>query len=269
MKVLKNISKEDLKAIKKLTLKKYRESEGRFIVEGVRFIEETIDSHWFVEPILVTQQFLDKTTSARLLNKIKEKQIPLYKISQKDLNSITDTVTTQGIAAIVRKKNIGIDTLDLFIKNFYSIVVLDRISDSGNLGTIIRTCNWFGIDAIIIGNDSVDLFNPKVIRSTMGSIFKIPIFSVADLFSTIQKLKKFGYTIYATSLNGNRIETVKYSIKSVFIFGSEAHGISDTIKDIAEINLTIPKYGNVESLNVAVACGIIIASYKECVSKLR
>jgi TrmH family RNA methyltransferase len=263
MKAIKNISKEYLKAIRKLTLKKYRESEGRFIIEGVHLIEETIASDWKIESIVVTPQFLEKSAGSRILNRISDKRIPLYKISEDELNTITDTVTAQGITAIVRGKNIEIDKLDLSIQNFSSIVFLDRISDAGNLGTIIRTCDWFGIDAVIIGNDSIELFNPKVIRSTMGSLFNIPIFPIADSLSIIGKLKKLSFTVFATSLNGDRIETVNFPKKSVFIFGSEAHGISDTLENIADRKITIPKYGSAESLNVAVACGIIIALYKE------
>ncbi len=149
------------------------------------------------------------------------------------------------------------------------IVTLDSISDPGNLGAIIRTCDWFGVNSILISKESVDLYNPKVVQSTMGSLFHLPISNNIDLLESIHEAKNNGFKIIGTDVYGKNIlsnKNVKSNLvsgkKIMLIIGNEAHGISENIKKEIESFITIPKYGNAESLNAAVALGIILSGIK-------
>lgn len=256
------ITKEKLKSIRKLSQKKFREIENKFIVEGSKIIREALASDWTTESVLVTNEFFSNPSNNDLFKIIEKEGVPVFQISPNDLDAMTDTVTAQGIAAIVQEKkthNINLETLNLPDS---VIVAVDRISDAGNLGTIIRTCDWFRIDALLIGQDSVELFNPKVVRGTMGSIFHFPIYRNVDLMRWLSNTKTLGYGVYTATMNGSPLHSQNYSRKSVFVFGSESHGVSDEILTIADAKITIPKFGKAESLNVAVACGIVIANFK-------
>lgn len=262
MKTLPQITIEKSKSIRKLLQKKFREIEGKFIIEGSKIIREALASDWITESVLVTKDFFSNPSNKDLFELIEEKGVRLFQMSEKDLHAITDTVTNQGIAAIVKEKiteNLNSEILNL--PNSV-IVAVDRISDAGNLGTIIRTCDWFKVDALLIGQESVELFNPKVIRGTMGSIFHFPIHKNVDLVRWLSDAKTFGYKVYTATMNGSPLQKQNYKSKSVFVFGSESHGVSAEIHKIADENITIPRFGNAESLNVAVACGIVIANYK-------
>ena len=142
-------------------------------------------------------------------------------------------------------------------KSKSTIIALDRISDPGNLGTIIRICDWFNVDALLIGSGSVELYNPKVIRSTVGSIFHFPILENVDLSLSLKKLKN--YKIISADLNGtSSIDKYNFSEKICIIIGSEAHGISSNLKNLITDSVSIPKFGKVESLNAAVALSIFL-----------
>lgn len=262
MMALPQITMQKLKSIRKLLQKKFREVEKKFIIEGSKIIQEALTSDWTTESVLVTKEFFSNPSNKDLFKMIEEKSVRVFQISEKDFNSITDTVTTQGIAAIVKEKNTENLNLKIFNLPHSVIVAVDRISDAGNLGTIIRACDWFKVDALLIGLESVELFNPKVIRGTMGSVFHFPIYRNVDLVQCLSDAKTFGYKVYAATMNGSPLQSQNYQKKSIFVFGSESHGLSDEIQRIADTNITIPRFGKAESLNVAVACGIVIANFK-------
>ncbi|MDP2207423.1 MAG: RNA methyltransferase [Bacteroidota bacterium] len=262
MKMLSQLTKEKSKSIRKLSQKKFREIERKFIIEGVKIVQEAMASDWITESVLVTKEFFSNPSNKDLFKMIEEKGVPVFQISANDLDAMTDTLTAQGIAAIVEEKiteHLNLRTLN----SLNSIMVaVDRISDAGNLGTIIRICDWFKADALLIGQESVELFNPKVVRGTMGSVFHLPIYRNVDLVRWLSNAKTFGYKVYAATMDGSPLQSQNYQKKSIFVFGSESHGISDGIQRIADTNITIPRFGKAESLNVAVACGIVIANFK-------
>ncbi|MDI6802463.1 MAG: RNA methyltransferase [Bacteroidota bacterium] len=258
MKMLSQLTKEKLKSIRKLSQKKFREIERKFIIEGVKIVQEALASDWITESVLVTNECFSNLSNKDLFNMIEEKGVPVFQISSNDLDAMTDTLTAQGIAAIVEEKIT--EPLNYSLNSV--IVAVDRISDAGNLGTIIRICDWFKTDALLIGQESVELFNPKVVRGTMGSVFHFPIYRNVDLVRWLSDAKTFGYKVYAATMNGSPLQSQNYQKKSVFVFGSESHGISDEIQRIADTTITIPRFGKAESLNVAVACGIVIANFK-------
>jgi TrmH family RNA methyltransferase len=140
------------------------------------------------------------------------------------------------------------------------VAAFDAVSDPGNLGAMVRTCDWFGVNGILVGRDSVDLYNPKVVRSTMGGIFHLPIAVGMDLPGLIPRAKKQGYTVYVTDARGDvQFDRVSFAGRSLLVFGNEAWGVSDQVGALADVRLAIRRYGAAESLNVSVACGVILA----------
>lgn len=265
MNPLPRIPSSRCKSYQKLTQKKYRESERKFIIEGVHLVEEILNTDWDVETILVNETFLQSKEFSRFQKKAHGKKIPCFLTSDRDVQTLSDAVTTQGIVAIVREKETGElwDRLSAESLQESLIVMLDGISDPGNVGTLIRTCDWFGVDAVVVGNASVELYNPKVLRSTMGSIFHLPVIVDNDLSQTVEKLKRHHWKIVSTVVHGGTNLSQKFAAgKCCLVFGNESHGVSKEIHSLADVSVTIPKFGQAESLNVAVSCGVILSHLK-------
>ena len=258
MNPLPRIPSSRYKSYQKLTQKKYRESERKFIIEGVHLVDEILNTDWDVEAILVSESFLQSKEFSGIQKKAQGKKIPFFLSSDREIRTLGDVVTMQGIVAIVREK----ETTELWnrLSAKSLIVVLDGISDPGNVGTIIRTCDWFGVDAVIVGTASVELYNPKVLRSTMGSMFHLQVIADEHLPQTVEKLKRHHWKIVSTIVNGGASLSQKFAAgKYCLIFGNESHGVSKEIRSLADISVTIPKFGQAESLNVAVSCGVILS----------
>jgi RNA methyltransferase, TrmH family len=256
---LQMLSKNEIKKIKSLHQKKYRDVENKFFIEGIHLIEEALKSEFRLELVLFTSEF--EETNNKFLSEILAKKIRIEKITNKEFDGICDTENSQGIFSVMDKFE---NTFENYLKRTkalkkQTLVALEEISDPGNLGTIIRTADWFGIDAILIGKNSVDLFNPKVIRATMGSIFHLPIFNEIDLPEILPEIKDQEYSIYVTLLHGESYISTKFGHKSLLIFGNEAHGISNEIIKMAYKTISIPQHGKAESLNVSIAAGVILS----------
>ncbi|MBI5214674.1 MAG: RNA methyltransferase [Ignavibacteriae bacterium] len=259
MKEIQRISKAKLHSYKKLTQKKYREEEGKFIVEGEHVVEEAIVSDWFVDSLFVTEEYLQKDSAQRLIFTAQRKKIELFLLAEQELGQLSDSVTSQGVAAIISQKKIQLDT-SITKQKESLIVVLDQINDPGNLGTIIRTCDWFGVDCLIVSSNSVELFSPKVVRSTMGSIFHFPAITDVDVKDTLRQLKQENYTVILATIDApSKLHDVRFPKKTVLVFGNEAHGISKELQNCADESVSIKKYGKAESLNVAMACGVFLS----------
>jgi RNA methyltransferase, TrmH family len=148
------------------------------------------------------------------------------------------------------------------LKKANLVVACDHIGDPGNLGTVLRACDWFGVDAVILSRGCVSLYNEKVIRSTVGSIFHMKVIEEIDFYSQIPIMKENGFRIIATTLNGKPFNSFQYPSKTVLIFGSEAHGISPELIKLADEELSIPNFGRAESLNVGIACGVFLSQWR-------
>jgi RNA methyltransferase, TrmH family len=245
------LSAKELKILVSLKQKKYREKEGRFLIEGFHLIEECLSSSFYLEKIIIR-----KDINENKINEIKKKfkngvpeinEIPLIQFKK-----IADTENPQGIIGVVRipAKNENIGTGNL-------IIALDRINDPGNLGTIIRTAYWFGADRILLGENSADIYNSKVIRSSQGGIFHISIQFNVLLNEKLKIYKQSGYDVYLFTLEANGyLDEINNPGKSVLVFGNEAEGISQNllIKDYQQIK--IRGFSNCESLNAAVSSAI-------------
>lgn len=252
MQVIISKDNERIKEIKRIKEnKKVRDEKKVYIIEGTKMLEEAIREKVEIKTIVICEDCLQKETiDAKLLYEI-AKYDCIY-VSDKIFNTLTDVVHPQGILAIVSQP----DNSNVSYKNDL-IVVLDNIQDPGNLGTIIRTADAAGLDQILVTKNSVDAYNPKVIRATMGAIFRVNVIEIED----IEKLKENGFTIIATSLQGNKsIFEVQYK-KSAIIIGNEANGVSKRLLDNADIKAKIPMRGRAESLNASVAASVIIYEY--------
>ena len=249
-------SKAYLKIVKSLNKKKYRNQHSLFLVEGIRGCEELIKSDFHVDHIFYSAPGLSNTRIKKILDIIASNNINSYEISPEEMDDIADAVTSQSIIAVAQLPS---DLIDINLSKMSKVLCLESISDPGNLGTIVRTASWFGVDAIILSSGSVDIYNPKVVRSSSGGIFNVPILNNVALIDFIREAKIAGFEIIATVPQGGKsLHNALFAEKSLLIFGSEADGISAPIISAADTLLSIPSKGTSESLNLAISCGIIL-----------
>ena len=256
MQVITSKDNEIIKNIRKLKEKKYRDSSNEFIIEGVKLIEEAIEENVKIKKIVVCEECLeDKCLDQKLLYKI-AKYDCMY-VSSKVFGLLTDVVNPQGMLAVIEKQS----SEDKINYNDDIIIVLDGIQDPGNLGTILRTVDSAGLSQIILSKTSVDAYNPKVVRSTMGAIFRVKIIEAENLVETLKNIKKHKFKVVATSLAGSEsIYKMDYD-KKVIVIGNEAKGVSKEILNVSDAKIKIPMLGKTESLNASVATGIMIYEY--------
>lgn len=247
------ISKNELKYFSSLLIKKFRQQEEKFIVEGLKTVEEGLNSSYKCDVVFVTPAFTDSFPD--VTNILKKKIERILEIKSIDFQKISDTKSPQGIAAVFNKNHPKKNLTGLQDKY---VVLIDNISDPGNLGTILRTCDWFGVYNVLIADQSVEYLNPKVIRASMGSIFHLNIYD--EIFENdLASLKNKGYRIICSDIKGKNIFSYRTGKKSVLTFSNESNGPSDMIKSLADDFITIPSKGRAESLNVSSAAAIIIS----------
>ncbi len=261
MKSFDKISQSRLKSYSKLTNKKFRQSERKFLVEGVRLVNEALKSDWEVECVILSKGVGENgdEEKSRITETMMMSGVPIFECFETELEKLSDTVTSQGIVAVVKMKEYSLKEFWKKRVKHLIFVALDDIADPGNVGTILRTCDWFGVDSVLLSKNTVDLFNAKVVRGTMGAIFHIPILPEVDLGLMMQNVKKLGFKIITTVLDGGKpLSKFSFPDKSIIVFGNEARGVSKEIEPLADESITINKYGKAESLNVAISCGIIL-----------
>ena len=235
-----------IKYIQSLGQKKFRELEGMFIAEGPKVVEDLIESGTaIIKQLYAVKEWIKK-------NKKQSVNIEVVEITDAELERISQLATPNKVLAIVQQFE---EDSSPVIKDKITLV-LDGIQDPGNMGTLIRIADWFGIKQIICSKESADIYNPKVVQATMGSIARVNIF-YTDLAVWLADQEDVG--IYAATLEGNSITTMKKISEGIIVIGNESKGINDAILKLATINITIPKKGKAESLNAAVAAGIILS----------
>ena len=247
---------ELIKHIRKLKDKKYRDESNEYVVEGVKLVEEAVKENAKIKQIIVCE---DTTRTYEIPTHIML-EIAKYEcisVSDKIFNIITQVTNPQGIMAIIEKnaQDVQIDyTQDI-------IVVLDDVQDPGNLGTILRTVDSIGLNQIIVSKGTADAFNSKVVRSTMGAIFRIKIIEVENLAQAIKEMRKHHFKLMVTSLQTkNSIYDIDFN-KKIIVIGNEANGVSKEIQDMADEKAKIPMLGRTESLNASVAAGVVMYEY--------
>lgn len=224
-----------------------RKKQELFIVEGIRMFTE------------IPKEYLYKTyASEDFYNEHQEvfQGIDVELVSDQVMKEISDTMTPQGVLALVKMLNYSLT--DLLNQESPLFLVLENLQDPGNLGTILRTGEGAGITGLIMSRDTVDIYNPKVTRSTMGSIFRVPFVYVDDLFEVVETMKEKQITTYAAHLNGTDYTREDYRAGSAFLIGNEGNGLTDDLTEKAQKKIKIPMCGKVESLNAAMASGLLV-----------
>jgi len=245
------LSQKTKTLLTKLSQKKYRKEMLAFVVEGIKGVEEAL-AHADVLMLIVDGAKRDESIFSSLIAKAETEEILVEYAGHKDIEAMKYTETFPGVMAVVampeEQDDIDADT----------IIILDRVNDPGNLGTIIRTADWFGIHTIILSEGSVDPYNEKVVRSTMGSIFRAHIVQSHNVLSDVEYLKETGYSIAALDMRGTPIQKSSATKKQVLLFGSESHGLSEELRALVDTSYTIPGKGQAESLNLAMSVGIAL-----------
>lgn len=251
--VISSKDNETIKKLKKLKDKKYRDQENCYIIEGIKLIKEAINENAKIKLIIIC----DDCNQENSIDEDAKYEIAKYEciyVTEKIFLSLTNVVNPQGILAVIEKEQnnnvINYDN-DMFL-------VLDDIQDPGNMGTILRTADSLDLKQIIVSKGSTDIYNPKVVRSTMGAIFRVKIIESDNLVKTLKEMKKHKIKIVTTSLQTDKkIYDVNYE-KSAIIIGNEANGVSEEILELADEKVKIPMPGKTESLNASVATAVIL-----------
>lgn len=229
---------------------KLRRSEDVFLVEGVKmYLEAPVEK---IKEVYVSESFLANCSCKERLM-----QTGYEVVSDAVFDKISDTMTPQGILCVMEQFHYKME--DFLTKKAPLLLVLENIQDPGNLGTMMRTGEGAGVDGVIMSRDTVDIYNPKVIRATMGSIYRVPFFYAEDLGRTIRDLNAAGVSTYAAHLRGKQWHTEPdYTTGCAFLIGNEGNGLKEETADLASSYIRIPMEGKLESLNAAVAAAILM-----------
>lgn len=239
------LTKAQIKHLQSLKLKKYRQNYDEFVIEGDKLITEALLGNAEVILLVATEEWFYVHRTEIPDN------IPIETATMSTLEKLTSMATAPPVIAVLKQKIVDENK---FINPNEWIVALDGINDPGNLGTILRTCWWFGITKIVCSLTCVELYNPKVIQSSMGAIFRVDVM-YTDLNNYLHKNK---LPVYGATLHGENIEKISFKASGIMIIGSESHGISPEILPYCKHQITIAKSGDAESLNAGVAAGILL-----------
>jgi len=245
------LSKSQIKKLRSLQRKKERKSLGLYIVEGRKIVEEVLQMNpsWF--EVFATSNWFDQHKQLAGLENS-------FLITEKELSQVS-TLKTPNEVLLVLKQPSEIDFSE--VKSAQLVLALDGVKDPGNMGTIIRLADWFGVQHILCTSDSVDQYNPKTVQSAMGSINRVQL-HYGDLKQMLSVLES--HTVYACDLDGDSIYTTSFEKQSILLMGSESHGISDEILNLVSNKITIPTFSKsgIDSLNVATATAIVLSVFK-------
>tara|TARA_R110001583_G_scaffold44872_11_gene142064 strand:- start:163 stop:891 length:729 start_codon:yes stop_codon:yes gene_type:complete len=233
------VGKSQIKFIKSLQQKKYRIQHGMFVVEGIKTVRELLDSNFEAHEVYAIDN-----------NLVSAEQVNVELVSEADLKRISNLKNPNKVLGVFKFPMVKP------IEEQGWILALDDVRDPGNLGTIIRLCDWFGVRQLVCSENTVDCFNPKVLQATMGSITRVNIV-YTDL---LQFIKSSELPVYGTFMNGENVHVTKMPEKGILVMGNEANGISKEIGDLVNHKITIPQFGGqkTESLNVATATAIFL-----------
>ena len=250
------LTNNKIKLIKSLDRKKSRTESGCFLVEGEKMVRELLQSRFETVEVFAVQPYIDELPATL------KRKTEITAVSERDLERISFLKSPNKAVALAKLPDSqNIDSTDLTGLN----IALDNIQDPGNLGTIIRTAAWFGIRNVFCSTETVDVYNPKVIQSTMGAIFKVNI-TYCDLATLAATARKAGIPMFGTRLDGENLYAAKLPKDAIVVMGNESKGLSAEISALMDSNLKIPSYApptaDMESLNVAVATAIVCAEFR-------
>jgi len=248
------LSQQQRKFIRSLHQKKFRQESGMFIVEGDKLVQELLQSEWKTELVAGTEAWLKE-------HWIKKTTIPFYVVNEKELQAISQMATPNQVLAVVHIPVIQAMQAD---NHADIILALDAIQDPGNVGTIIRLADWFGIETVFCGEGTADAYNSKTVQASMGSIFRVHIL-YGNLSSLLIQASHTEHIIYGTVLDGNNLYAVNLKIPAIIVMGNESQGISRNVAALLQERITIPASQNkarAESLNVSLAAAIVCAEFR-------
>jgi len=239
------ISKASVKYIKSLQVKKYRIQEQRFVVEGAKSVTELLNSDFITLWVAASQEFIDQHEK-----QLRMSGAEVVTASYEQLSSLGTFQSNDAALALAQIKPNG----PLSIGDGEIALVLDSIRDPGNLGTIIRTADWYGVKNIIASEDTADFYNPKVLSASMGSFCRVAL----QYVSLVEYLTAVRKPIYGAFVDGLDVHTLSFSNGGLVVIGNESHGISPEVEKLVSQKITVPRYGKAESLNAAIATGIVL-----------
>lgn len=249
--IITSAANDRIKELKKLlSSSKARREKRVYVVEGIRMFRE-------IPPQAMYQVVVSESGYGRYKQEIECGDVIIT--TDSIFAALSDTVTPQGILALVKQKDYFYEDIISCDDNIQApfLFVLEHIQDPGNMGTILRTAEAAGATGLMLGNNCVDVYNPKVIRSTMGSIFRLPVYVSGDLKSDIERLKSDGVCVFGTHLSGREFYDKDYKGAVAFLVGNEGNGLSDEISSTADELIRIPMKGKVESLNAATSVAVV------------
>lgn len=238
------VSKNQIKLITSLQQKKYRITHQLFFAEGVKVIQELLDSNFELEHLYTTQYDFEEVSGA--------KKSLIHENDLKKISALTTPNSCLAVFKIPEEREIATSGL---------IIALDDIRDPGNLGTILRLCDWFGVEQVVCSRETVDIYNPKVVQATMGSITRVNV-AYLDLCDYITQTD---LSVFGTFMDGENIYKSNLPQEGIIIMGNEANGISEAVEELIKKRISIPRFGDLqktESLNVATATGIVLSEFK-------
>lgn len=255
--VITSAENEQLKLVRGLKQRKHREARGKMLVEGVRFLEEALAAGVQLEFAVYSPRVLASQRGQGLLEAVRQKSPMILSVSNALMDKLAGTDSPQGILAVAGIPGFRLEDLEVRVAS--CLVVLDGLQDPGNLGTIVRTAVAAGAGGLILGKGTVDLYNPKVLRATMGAVFRLPVLAGVELPQTLVWLKEKGVRLVAADPRGARYYFEEdYTLPTAFLIGNEGSGLSAEVLSLTQARVAIPMAPGVESLNAAVSAGLLM-----------
>ncbi len=254
--MLDNPKSDRIKGITRLNQKDARTESGLFLLDGPQGLKELVSRPNLVHEVFVTQEARERYRVE--LEELEGHGVAINLVSDRVMEKLSETKSPQGVIAVVSQLHLDLDTA--LAKQPKLVAVLDQARDPGNAGTILRAADAAGVDLVIFTKDCVDIYNPKLVRSTAGSILHVSVAIEADSSELVPKLKAAGLQVWATSMSGESLTELKHelAVPTAWIFGNEAHGVSGALINAADRAVSLPIYGQAESLNLAMAASVCL-----------
>jgi TrmH family RNA methyltransferase len=248
------LSKSQISFVKSLHQKKFRKEKGLFIIEGIKSLLEFLNSSYQIQSIFYLPQYQS------LLPKLAP-NIEIFEVNNAELSKISTLQAPPGVLAVLKTSNNTFNDHSVLLDTFS--IALDGVQDPGNLGTIIRTADWFGFKNVICSENTVEVYNPKTVQATMGSLARVNVFYV----NLPTFLREASIPVYAAMLSGENLFEVKWEKEGIVVLGNEGQGITSEVADTVANAITIPRIGGAESLNVSISGAIICAEISRNLNK--
>lgn len=263
--MIESTTNHQIKKIQKLMKNaRFRRQEKLFVAEGWKMIQEALERH-LVKALYLSEsacgEYRRRLDTGEIAGPVDETAVEV--VADKCFREMTDTVNPQGILAVIQMPEY--DREQILAAPDAGVICLEDIQDPGNLGTILRTAEGAGMSALILSRGCVDLFNPKVVRATMGALFRVPFLYCEEMTTEVESLKKYGFTVYAAHLDADRdFREEEYPGRVAVLVGNEANGLSPAVSERADRRIKIPMEGELESLNAAVSAALIMYELHRC-----